>query len=86
MVSPRTQKISDDVYASITEIVSYCFCRATNKEKDSPQVKWFLSYLDDIVRTVEVELICVLDAANSVQPNLQFTIEETDSEGKFSFP
>ena len=54
LVSHRTRKISDDVYASITEIVCYCFCRAKNKEKDTPQVKWFLSYLDDIVRTVKV--------------------------------
>ena len=37
-------KISDDVYASITEIVWYCesSCRAKNKEKDTSQVKLFL--------------------------------------------
>ena len=37
-------KISDDVYASKTEIVWYCkcCCRAKNKEKDTPQVKLFL--------------------------------------------
>ena len=35
-------KISDDVYASITEIVWYCesCCQAKNKEKDTPQVKF----------------------------------------------
>ena len=37
-------KISDDAYASITEIVWYCenCCRAKNKKKDTPQVKLFL--------------------------------------------
>ena len=37
-------KISDNVYASITEIVWYCerYCCAKNKEKDTPQVKVFL--------------------------------------------
>ena len=50
-------KISDDVYASITEIVWYCerCCRAKNKEKVTPQVKLFLRYVDDILRTVRGE-------------------------------
>ena len=80
-------KISDDVYASITEIVWYCesCCRAKNKEKDTPQVKLFLRYVDDIVRTVRGEPSCLLDAANSPHPNLQFTLEKTDSEGNLPF-
>ena len=75
-------KTSYDVYASITEIVWYCesCCRAKNKEKDTPQVKLFLNYVDDIVRTVRVEPNCLLDA-DSLYPNLQFTLEETNSEG-----
>ena len=77
-------QISDEAYASITEIVWYCesCCRAKNKEKGTPQVKLFLRYVDDIVRTVSY----VLDAANSLHPNLQFTLEETNSEGNLSFP
>ena len=80
-------KISDDVYASITEIVWYCesCCRAKNKEKDTPQVKLFLRYVDDIVRTVRGEPSCILDAANSLHPNLQFTLEKTNSEGNLPF-
>ena len=80
-------KISDDVYASITEIVLYCesCCQAKNKEKDTPQVKLFLRYVDDIVRTVRGEPSCLLDAANSLHPNLQFILEKTNSEGKLPF-
>ena len=80
-------KISDDVYASITEIVWYCesCCRAKNKEKDTPQVKLFLRYVDEIFRTVKGEPSCVLDTANSLHPNLQFTLEETNSEGSLPF-
>ena len=80
-------KISDDVYASITEIVWYCesCCRAKNKEKDTPQVKLFLRNVDDIVRTVRGEPSCLLDAANSLHPNLQFTLEKTNSEGNLPF-
>ena len=53
----KCRQISDDVYASVTEIVWYCesCCRAKNKEKDTHQVKLFLRYLDDIVRTVRGE-------------------------------
>ena len=80
-------KISDDVYASITEIVWYCegCCRAKNKEKVISQVKLFLRYVDDIVRTVRGEPSCLLDAANSLHPNLQFTLEKTYSEGNLPF-
>ena len=76
-------KISDDVY----DIVWYCesCCRAKNKEKDTPQVKLFLRYVDDIVRTVRGEPRCLLDAANSLHPNLQFTLEKTNSEGNLPF-
>ena len=48
-------------------------------------MKLFLRYVDDIVRTVRGEPSCLLDAANSVHPNLQFTLEETNSEGSLPF-
>ena len=78
-------KRSDD--AKITEIDWYCeSCRRTkNKEKDTPQMKLFLRYVDDIVRTVRGEPTCLLDAANSLHPNLQFTLEKTNSEGNLPF-
>ena len=48
-------------------------------------MKLFLRYVDDIVRTVRGKPSCLLDAANSLHPNLQFTLEETDSEGNLPF-
>ena len=79
--------MSDDVYASITEIVWYCdsCCPAENKEKDTPQVKLFLRHVDDIVRTVRGEPSCLFDAANSLHQNLQFTLEKTNSEFNLPF-
>ena len=80
-------KISDGVYSSITEIIQYCeiCCRAKNKEKDTPQVKLSLRYVDDIVRTVREKPSCLLDAANSLHPNLQFTLERINSDGILPF-
>ena len=37
--------------------------------------------MDESVRTVRGETSCVLDAANYLHPNLQFTLENTYSEG-----
>ena len=48
-------------------------------------MKLFLRYVDDIVRTVRGEPSCLLDAANSLHPNLQFTLEKTNSEGSLPF-
>ena len=48
-------------------------------------MKLFLRYKDDIVRTVRRKPSCLLDAANSLHPNLQFTLEETKSEGNLPF-
>ena len=45
------------------------------------QVQLFLRYVDGIVRTVRV----VLDAANSLHPNLQFILEETNTEVNIPF-
>ena len=53
--------------------------------KDTRQVKFFLRYVDDVVRTVRGEPTCFLDATNSLHPNLQFTLEETTSEGNLPF-
>ena len=91
-------KISDELYASITEIVWYSeSCAAVpdfhstrlsqyqNKERDTPQVKLFLMYVDDIVETVRGKPNCVLDAANSLRSNLQFILGETNSEGNLPF-
>ena len=55
-------------------LVLWKLLRAKNKEKDTPQVKLFVRYVDDIVRTVRGEPSSVLDAASSLHPNLQFTL------------
>ena len=41
--------------------------------------------MDDIIRTVEVDPGVVLEAANILHPNLQFTIEELDRNGNLAF-
>ena len=41
--------------------------------------------MDDIVRTVIGEPSDVLDGANSLLPNLQFALEETNSKGNLPF-
>ena len=68
---------------SITQIARYCesCCSAKNKEKYNAQMKLILRYKYDVIRTVNDDLICVLDAANSLHPNLQFTLQEISSEG-----
>ena len=79
--------LSDDVYASITQIARFCesCCRAKNKEKYTTQVKLLLRYKDDVIRTVIDELKCVLDAAISLHPNLQFNLQEISSERILTF-
>ena len=69
--------ISDDEYRIIGETVWYCRkCIAIrDKNKSEQQVKLFLRYVDNIVRTVKGDPEKVLRAANLLHPNLQFTIE-----------
>ena len=47
--------------------------------------KVFLRYVDDMVRTVKGDPWVVLEAANKLHPNLQFTIEELDKNGNLAF-
>ena len=49
------------------------------------QAKLFLRYVDDIVRTVKGEPEKVLRDANLLKPNLQFTIETPNTNGKLAF-
>ena len=48
-------------------------------------VKVFLRYVDDLVRTFKGDPGVVLEATNKFHPNLQFTIEELDSNGNLAF-
>ena len=48
-------------------------------------VKVFLRFVEDIVRTVKGDPGLVLEAANKLQPNLQFTLKKLDSNGKLAF-
>ena len=52
--------------------------------RDIQQTKLLLRYVADIVRTVKGEPICVLDAANSLHPNLQFRGNQFS--GEFAVP
>ena len=49
------------------------------------QAKLFLRYVDDIMRTVKDDPEKVLRAANLLYPNLQFTIETTNTNGNLAF-
>ena len=48
-------------------------------------VKVFLRYVDDRVRMVKGDPGVVIEAANKLHPNLQFTIEEFNSNGNLAF-
>ncbi|XP_063713937.1 uncharacterized protein LOC134841828 [Symsagittifera roscoffensis] len=56
-----------------------------DQEKPTENVKAFLRYVDDIVRTVKGDPDIVLKAANELHPNLKFTIENPDSNGDLAF-
>ena len=47
--------------------------------------KLFRSYVDDTVRTVKGDPEKVLRATNLLHPNLQFTIETPNTNGKLAF-
>ena len=62
------------------------FCLAIReKNKSVQQAKLFRSYVDDIVRTVKGDPEKVLRATNLLHPNLQFTIETPNTNGKLAF-
>ena len=79
--------ISESEYADIAETVWYCITCKKQQEADRTEngVKVFQRYVDDIVRTVKADHGVVLEAANKLYPNLQFTIEELDSNGNLAF-
>ena len=79
--------ISESEYADIAETVWYCMTCKKQQEADRTVngVKVFLRYVDDLVRTVKGDPGAILEAANKLHPNLQFTIEELDSNGNLAF-
>ena len=79
--------ISESEYADIAETVWYCMTCKKQQEADRTVngVKVFLRYVDDRVRMVKGNPGVVLEAANKLHPNLQFTIEEFDSNGNLAF-
>ena len=78
--------ILESKYADIAEIVWYCMTCKKQQEADQTAngVNDFLRYVDDIVRTVKCHPGVGLEAANKLHPNLQFTIEEPDSNGNLT--
>ena len=63
------------------------FCRENDQTdiNHSSETKFFLRYVNDIVRTVRVDTKELLDAANKLHPNLQFTLEKTDDKNSLPF-
>ena len=80
-------KISESEYADIAVTVWYCIACKKQQEADRAEngVKTFLRYADDILRTVKGDPGLVLEAAKKLHPNLQFTIEDFDSNGNLAF-
>ena len=58
-----------------------------NKQADRAEnpAKVFLRYVVDILRAIKSDPGLVLDAAKKLHPNLQFTIEELDSNSNLAF-
>ena len=79
--------ISESEYADIAETVWYCMTCKKQQEayRTVNGVIVFLRYVSDIIRTVKGDPGVVLEAANKLHPNLQFTIEELDSNGNLAF-
>ena len=79
--------ISESEYADTAETVWFCmFCKKQQEaDRTVNGVKVFLRYVDDIVRTVKGDPGVVFEAANKLHPNLQFTIEELNSNGNSTF-
>ena len=63
--------------------IAYLQKKQQEADRTENGVKIFLRYVEDIVRTVKGDPGVVLEAANKLHPNLQFTIEELDSNGIF---
>ena len=65
------------------------FAWFAKKQQETSQndnsVEAFLRYVDDIVNSVRGEPGVVQEAANKLHPNLQFTIEELDSNGSLTY-
>ena len=59
--------------------------RDKRENKSEQQVKLFLRYNDDIVRTVKGDPEKVLRATNLLHSILQFTIETLNTNGKLAF-
>ena len=59
--------------------------RDKRENKSEQQVKLFLRYNDDIVRTVKCDPEKVLRATNLLHPVLQFTKETPNTNGKLAF-
>ena len=58
-------------------MVMHCSQKQQEEYRAENGVKVFLRYVDDIVRTVKGDPGLVLEAANKLHPNLQFTIKKT---------
>ena len=62
-----------------------CTTRRFSNGRIPSSVEVFLRYVDDRVRTVKGDPGLVLEAANKLHRNLQFTIEELDSNSDLGF-
>ena len=63
------------------------FCREIDQTdiNHPSETKFFLRYVNDIVRTVRGDTKELLEAGNNLHPNLQFTLETTDDKNSLPF-
>ena len=75
------QNIPLDQYSNITEVVWNCSYCESEKDTDSQvaMAQVFDRYVDDIVRTVKGDPQLLLQQANKLHTNLQFTLETMDA-------
>ena len=77
----------DEDYRGTSEKVWFCKLRNARRdfELTIAGVKFFLTSVDNSVRTVKVDPKVILQSASKMQPTLQFTLETTNESGDLAF-
>ena len=73
----RCQKISNEVYANMQDVVCLCICCSNQQTVERYEgMKLFKNYMDDFICTVRGDPDDFLKFANSLPNNLQFTLKK----------
>ena len=78
--------ITDTEYTTTQEIIwIYSFCAEKGAKEDTQGLKFFKSYMDDILCTFMGNPLDYLEYANSRHKNLQFTLETPNGSRDLDF-